>query len=276
VQQTGYAASTVGAFVLGFVVNTVFLIHVCLIVLTTSYYSNESGCGWTIEPNNNQALAAFEIIWTIGIAWMVIVQSPANLRLHFWRRSPLASSDYVSVWTPASHHVLGGEHDLSSLDNRLASMASFWSSFIRGIYSDVTLPDAPGQIEVCEVSVSPTGERFINYRLRRLVYIGDFNAFMPIVIPVASFVDDILDSKDGLTSIGAHFLQAQIGPNEIRVQAPSLLRALLEEFSKGFYTYQVFQLTPSSQTPYLELAYLLFVRPLCHGHGSILQVGTWV
>ena len=186
------------------------------------------------------ALLAFEIVWTIGVIWMLFIKWPANLRMHFWRRSPLHAASFVRVWSPAVKTLLAGGADVKDMEETANKLEGYFNWFFAAVYSDVSLPTASGQWEVCPVLVSAAGERFITHRLRQLVYSVAVNAFVPVVCAVPSAVDDLLRSATGLTSREAQLRLARVGPNTIQVPEPNVINVLVDEFNKGFYTYQAF------------------------------------
>jgi hypothetical protein len=190
--------------------------------------------------DEDQSLFAFEIVWTVGVVWMILIKWPVQLRIHFWRRSPLAESDYVRIWSPTEKKLIATGADIAFLTDLFSKLDTTLNGFFSFIYSDITLPKENGMWEICDVHTSLVGERFITYHLRQLVYSVEENAFIPVVCQVPSTVEELLAAVDGHTSHEAMMRRVRVGPNTIQVPEPSIIRVLIQEFSIGFYTYQVF------------------------------------
>lgn len=171
------------------------------------------------RPTIDQALVAFEIVWTVGVVWMVFLQWPVHLRMHFWRRSPLSTADFVRVWTPSAAAVVvssAGE-DVNHLRSFLSKTELRLNAFFAAVYSDVTLPKEAGHWEICPVHDSAAGERFVTHRLRQLVYSATVNAFVPVKCALPTTVVGLLGASGGLSSSEAALRLARVGPNVIKV-----------------------------------------------------------
>jgi hypothetical protein len=243
-QQTGFSNNIIGTILYFLVLASVVFIHFCLVILTVSYYNNDNDCGgWTLETDYQQALLAFEIVWGVGAVWMLFIKWPTNLRAHFYRRSPLASADYVRVWSPVSSQLLAADESIRKMDSFTGGVLNGLNSFFNAVYAERTLPTAEGKWEVCKVRVSPIGERFIMFRLRQMIYTESAKAFVAVKVDLKLGVDDLLtmiDKEGGITDEEARSRRARVGPNLIQVPKHSALYVIIAEFSKGFYTYQCF------------------------------------
>jgi hypothetical protein len=115
-QQTGFATTLVGSLLYYLTLGTVLFVHFCLVLTCISYYANDNDCGgWTLESNYQQALLAFEIVWMVGAAYMLVLKWPTRLRLHFWLRVSLENAEFVRVWSPEDKNILAQSKDVMLL-----------------------------------------------------------------------------------------------------------------------------------------------------------------
>jgi hypothetical protein len=242
VQEAGFAEHPVGTLLYRMVQATVGFIQFCLVILTVSYYNNDDDCGgWTLEPEYQTALLAFEIVWGVGIVFMFAIKIPQSLRLHFWARAPLASAEYVRVWGPTDKRLFTTDTRIEWLSTTATAIGKATASVMNTLYSDVTLlSDKSGAWEVCRVDKTASGGRYITYRLNQLIFSADTQTFVPASVPMPVTVGGLLASEKGLLSSTATARLELVGPNVIAVPEPDALATISTEFNKGFYTYQVF------------------------------------
>ena len=82
--------------------------------------------------------------------------------------------------------------------------------------------------------------RYFVFRLRRYVYDDDTSQFTPDAIYVGDTLGDFLSLKAGRTMDEAKDRYLLLGGNTLDIPAPSYIRNIYQEFSKTFYTYQLF------------------------------------
>jgi len=243
--QTGYNFSFIGYALYWTILLTVGYIHFCLVLLTVSYYNIDEGIGmWFFDKDDDRrVLRAFEIVWMVGAAYTVVLQWPKELKLHFMLRAPLTRSNYVRVWFTTPEIVLSSNSNMQKFQAIGRWIDYVFNLFFAFLYSDVTLPsNIKGSWTVCPVSLTDDGQRVITYQLRVLVFDEASGAFVPLPPDVPITIPELVAKGLGEGIAPAHVarIRSRVGSNTIDVARPEIFATLVEEFTKPFYTYQMF------------------------------------
>lgn len=254
--QTGYKGMTwirnpLGTFLYTAIIITLMGLQAILAIMTFFYYIEQGAIfsyKSSIFKSDVQVLTIFEIAWGVAFALTFFLKWPTSIQSIFYRRCLLREATYVAVYTPNEETNTLGSKDDSSAYPKLKWTQSFMSTFYRGffslmsfIYSDVQA-NRNGKVTFCNVITD--GEhhhvRYFVFRLRRYVFNEDSAMFIPVSIEIGSTLGEFLSLHAGLTTAEAQERKFLLGPNFIDVPEPSYLKNVQLEFSKPFYTYQLF------------------------------------
>lgn len=136
------------------------------------------------------------------------------------------------------------------------------------------LTKSPGlrdQFLTFKVKTTDSGERIITHQLRQLIYSVDAGAFIPTTVAIPSAVAELTKSTLGITTSLAKSIQATAGPNLIALEAPNLYSVVFDEFSKGFYTYQIFMAWLWLNFSYWHMG-IIYTVVVCVGGLSVAYV----
>ena len=242
--QSGYNFSVFGYVLFWLQLLTIFYIHFCLVVLTVSYYNidNEVGMWYLDQADDRRTLKAFEIVWMVGFAFMVLMLWPSDLKLHFMLRARLDSAQCVRIWIANPTTLLMPDMQVKRLFTWWCTLEKIWNGFFALLFSDVTLPSDSGSWTTCFVTTTHDGRRVITHQLRVLVYNSEINAFVPFPVAVPNTVVELIEQGNGagVDVEVATQIRQRSGPNKIDVPKPEIFSTLVAEFSRPFYTYQAF------------------------------------
>eukprot|EP00808_Paulinella_micropora_P026704 g73567.t1 len=247
--QTGYRASWIGDVLYLLVMLTTVGFQVLLLLLVLMYYAMADGIleGEFYFKDQKQALAVFEVVWSICVVWWVFLKWPTSVYSLFLRRCPLNEAEYVAVFTEKE------EGALMSKDNE--SLWLVWSKwlvfglnkfinwFCRALFSDRSTPAGRiGDVEICrvDITVRSDGKEWREFKFHLCQYIldTDTGVFKAGKVNMGDTLKDLTENTLGLSNLEVLDRRAMVGPNEVRMRDPSFFTSLVEEFSKIFYVYQ--------------------------------------
>lgn len=250
--QTGYMG---GYSCIGFLKNPIGMslyyglfimllgLHGILAMLTIWYYGQQgaiSGINYHFADDVN-LLQAFELTWIVAFPISFLVKWPPSILSLYLRRSLLKNANYVAVFTPIeADKVLATGKGVKRIANFLSMLYHTYVWFMQFIFSDVNSRN-DGEITYCPV-IEEHGSRFFVFRLRRYIFDEETSKFEPGYINIGTNYGDIISRKKGLTTSEVKELRKHVGPNTIDIKKPFLLRTVVQEFSKPFYTYQLFMI----------------------------------
>lgn len=237
-QQTGYEFNYIGAFLYVNVMLTAVGFQIVLIVLTVSYYYTDKGLVNWISPNQDQSLVLFEATWHIASFWMLWVIFPYNLRIQYMRRCALETATVVEVWSPLEEQLLQKEARKAAAC--MSTLEQTMDRVINGFCYCRKVRNQKGAATACPVVTKANGDRVIMYQLCPYIFCKKASAFIPVKIRMSSETKVVLDMKKGLKRSTAEQRFGLFGPNILDIPRPNILSSLIAEFSKGFYTYQLF------------------------------------
>jgi predicted P-type ATPase len=250
--QTGLKDSIAGWTLYIGVIMTLIGLQIVLLLCVICYYfildrpqiqrdTPNLKMGWSPFADGVNALYVFIIAWSVGFAWVAFFKRPQSLYSVFLRRCDLKDSSTVAVFIPDSRGV-------ESLNK---GSSESWSTTIyktlNGAFDTVfaflfSEPEhnEPGQTTYCSVSTDDNNVRFFEFQMRRYNYVPEADTFYPAELPVEGKSAELLKMKSGLTTQEEKQRHGIIGPNVVRIESPSFIKILFNEFSRIFYVYQNF------------------------------------
>jgi hypothetical protein len=99
-----------------------------------------------------------------------------------------------------------------------------------------------GVFKYCPVKTDAKGTRYFTFLFRRYNYDPESESFVPGLYKVGDKLGDFVSAKTGLTSEQVQERISIVGIKAIEMEEPSFLKVLINEFSKAFYTYQLFMI----------------------------------
>lgn len=194
---------------------------------------------WSPFTSAEQSLYAFEIVWAIGFAWVVMFKRPPSLFTVFLRRCPLEQATYVSVFVPdGEDEQLVNEDIKQTLTSQIfTSISNGFDKVLKVIFSEVN-HGVPGVDEF--VPVLNDDGLYIEFRLRRYHFDENKKCFEPSALHIGGSGPQLYAMRTGLATSQIREKVSHIGYNVIKIEEPSFFRILLREFSRTFYVYQNF------------------------------------
>jgi hypothetical protein len=234
---------------------------VILAFLTIQYYAldgNQYVDGRKVFfEDEEQLLKTFIIAWSAGFVWCFALKWPFTIQSLFLRRCQLKASTHVAVYvkrSASSDRTLAG---LTNKESRCFGFEFFKDLFHRVfgyvqtimsfIFSDrdcFHLSD-DGIYQICRVEKGSDGTRFFVFLFRRYNFDDETGLFKPGRWVVGEFLQDLQAAADTDMGLSIQDVQARyrvVGLNTIEMEKPSYLSAVRREFSKPFYTYQLFMI----------------------------------
>jgi hypothetical protein len=218
-------------------------LHVILGILTVWYYGlilELPSMKYHFEDDVN-VLQAFELTWVVAFPISFLLKWPPSILSLYFRRSLLKYATHVAVFSPvdADRTVDDGKgvHKLTAF---LSTLYRFFTAVMRFIFSDVNTR-LHGEITYCPV-IEENGIRYFIFRLRRYIYDEETLKFEPGNFTVGTTLGDFIAAKNGLSTPEVSNVRRHVGPNTIDIKKPFILRSIMQEFSKPFYTYQLFMI----------------------------------
>lgn len=176
---------------------------------------------------------------------------PHSIRSLHYRRCVLGESTHVAIAVTDSE--LDGE-EITFQQNYIQGLRKFFSAFfavvhdvMSVIFSDRNSFGCPrkgnGYFAVLPVLTDPgSGGKYFIFRFRRYNLAGD--RFLPGSLNNLNYLKDITsaDRTNGLSSAEVKARRQIVGENHISIPKPWFPRCIQKEFSKPFYTYQLFMI----------------------------------
>jgi cation-transporting ATPase 13A2 len=155
----------------------------------------------------------------------------------FYRRALLQEATHVAVFTPLEVDKTVDE-DIG-IQKRLLVLQQHFHSIMAFIFSEVHLDRQKGEVSYCRVQ-QDHGTRYFIFRLRRYSYDPTLSMFVPGQVQVGDTLGDFMALSKGLDPTEVIIRRQVVGYNTIQVRKPFLPMNIIKEFSKPFYTYQLF------------------------------------
>lgn len=180
-------------------------------------------------------------IWYFGLSY-----NKERLRSLFRTQCPLAEATHVAIWTPTKVVKVRKSEFQQKLDRYLEIPGYVFERFFTVLFGIQPIqpdPSKEGRTDTVKVQRHFDGTRYFDYELRRFVYDSSRDVFDFGRVPPKSFTQ-LCHEVQGLTSQQALQVEREFGPNRIYIPVPSYFSAIISEFTKGFYVYQLFVLLP--------------------------------
>lgn len=240
--QTAYREEIFGTFIYISTMLTIFGLQALLAVLTVLYYVQQGAITrWQpVFEDEKQVLLAFEITWTVGLVWTFMFKWPHSVQSLFYRRCTFKDAAHVAIFAPPEALRVKPK-DRSYVSQILAILNLIgvaFHSFMAFIFSDVSCVDR-SRIKFCPVRTE-NGIRFFYFQLRRYNYDFENDQFVPGELSLGNTIGLLHDARAGLTQVEVEKRRSVIGMNTIQLDPPDPIRAITDEFSGVFYTYQSF------------------------------------
>lgn len=184
----------------------------------------------------------------VGIVWCFFLKYPTSVHSLFLRRCLFDESSYVAVRAPV-RRVDTNDKTKKWITDVLSSVNSCFHSVMSFLYSDASLHpqgSASNQVTFCPVREDKkTGSRYFYFRMRRYTYDSKSERFVLGCWDVTEgstighWTDEDYMYK-GISENEATKRFGFVGPNVLDLKKPTILRSIMNEFSKPFYLYQNF------------------------------------
>jgi len=259
--QIGYKFHVVGN-ALHYITLITFAAWIALMAWLTIQYYALDGSEFVSKrkvqfQDEEQLLKTFIIVWSVGFVWCFALKWPLTIQSLFLRRCLLEQSTHVAVFlenaandndhkshakTETSSCV--GFYFLKDVFDRAFGCICVFMSFL---FSDSNCYhlNSNGKYEICRVQRDASGTRFFVFLFRRYNYDSASGLFVPGRWVVGKTVEELLaaaDTNTGLSLQDVEERRRMVGHNSIEMENPVFLKVLLREFSKPFYTYQLFMI----------------------------------
>jgi hypothetical protein len=217
-------------------------------------------------------LVAFEIAWTIGFLWTLMLKWPFSIESIFWKQCPIAHADQICVFVPKHK-----ENDMAK--ESTATPPKFFSKWGQALDNVVTA----GNLFMSMIFAAPAHglygsfhfvpvktdqgkgdeRRFFVFQFRCYNYHVQEERFLPGKWDHSPKLAELVQER-GLSMAEVQRRLRVVGPNKIESALPTALQCLIQEFSKPFYTYQTFILWTWVPLDYYFLAVV---------HGTVIVFG---
>jgi Cation transporter/ATPase, N-terminus len=201
-----------------------------------------------------QVLKVFIVCWSMGFVWFFALKWPYSIQSLFLRRCLLCEATFVGIFmkrtdktAPTDIKMKGGcsaAYEFLSL--LFARAFDFIQTFFSLLFSDRdcfhTNPD--GTYQICPVKRSYSDDsRYFILTFRRYNFDNEASKFVAGKFEVGETIEDLQNAGSNDVGLAAHDVKHRlrlVGPNSIEVPKPNFFKILTEEFSKAFYTFQLF------------------------------------
>jgi hypothetical protein len=277
--QTGYKIHPIGCLVAVLTYLTILAVYFTLMWLIIQYYVQQEAIRWSFTTmyfeDEGQVLLCFIILWMAGFLWMISLKFPHCIYGIHLRRCVLNEADYVAISVQRlavkSTEVVKHSHEY------LYGVKTFFASFYDVVHSVMTFVfsdlhffgcERKGDATFCMRPVETdrtnrdgTTTRYFTFEFRRYsLCINDndddddegvcssrtaTSLFVPGHCDMSAnnkTIGDIcmLDNGKGLSEEQVQRQCRLLGKNKIEMITPRFWRALKEECTTPFYTYQIF------------------------------------
>jgi len=238
----GHLANPIGMILYYSLLIMLFCLH-GILAMTTIWYYVVIGSITRLKNNPFEdevnILQAFILTWIVTFPISFLIKWPPSIISLYLRRSVLKHATHVAVFTPLEAAITVDDgKSTQRLANFLSKLYFCFNAGMRFIFSDVN-NSIHGEVTYCPVVVK-NGSRYFMFRLRRYIYDDETAKFEPSSFNVGATIGDFSSAKNGLSTSQVMNVRRHVGPNTIDIKKPFILRSILNEFSKPFYTYQMF------------------------------------
>jgi len=206
--------------------------------------------------DEEQLLKTFIIVWSVGFVWCFALKWPYTIRSLFLRRCLLQESTHVAVLVKRMGKEQKGPNGAANksgcfghgfLTDLFARVYGYVRAFMSLLFSDNDCfhLSADGVYQICPVQKGSDGTRFFVFLFRRYNFDAETAEFVPGKMVVGESVKDLQaagSSDNGLSVQDVEDRYRIVGLNSIEMEKPVFLKVVSEEFSKPFYTYQLFMI----------------------------------
>jgi Cation transporter/ATPase, N-terminus len=250
--QTGYRVHPVGLAIYIMTVLTFIGIQALLFFLTIDYYiivEKVTRLGEAKFQDEEQGLKVFIITWMVSFIWCFTLKWPYSVHSLLLRRCTLDKATHVAVSvfvnTKETEEVFDDTY-LKSVRLFFSTFFSLVNSFLRQLFSEVDpcgRSSKPNSVyHIIKVRHDGNNIPYYLFMFRRYNLSG--NVFTPGKLTVGNTIGDLAKatSRSGLTAEEVRQRQFVVGYNMIEIKKPTPLGAIINEFTKPFYTYQNFMI----------------------------------
>jgi len=243
--QTGYKNNYFGLFLYALVIATMLGFQISLCILCVMYYyigyELYNNSDMRVLPNVTQMLKVYEITWHVGLVWSLILKWPPSILMLFRRRCPLQEAQFVSVFEETQVMQVTRTRSLERMKYVVDTLLAGGNAFCATIFSDVTRPNTPGMVTICQVITQEDGSRYFYYKLKKFNYNAKSDRFeAPRPRITTETLRSLAQMKGGLNKEESRARFLEDGANTLTISEPTPLGVLFEEFGKTFYLYQNF------------------------------------
>jgi cation-transporting ATPase 13A3/4/5 len=249
--QTGYqgfgsSSSTIGFLLYCLTMITLFGYQILLAALTVFYYVQQGAISWfsPVFEDEIQVLKVYEITWGVAFFYTVLLKWPKSIRSIFYRRSTLSNATHVAVMTPVGKERMGEEsnYKLQVIKGAITFVKQFVNRIMSVIYCDTRVDNREYDVTFCAVQSDENGIRHFFFRLRRYNFDEESRLFLPGSMKAGETFEDFVQGRSGLDSVEVSKRKSVVGSNVIQMSRPFFILTMINEFSKFFYTYQIFMI----------------------------------
>ena len=207
--------------------------------------------------DEEQLLKTFIITWSVGFVWCFALKWPFTIQSLFLRRCQLHASSHVAVFVKRSatsdQTVTRNTNDKSGclgfnffkdLFDRSFGYVRIFMAFVFSDRDCFHLSE-DSIYQICRVQHDAEGTRFFVFLFRRYNFDAKTGLFAPGRWVVGESLQDLQAAADtdvGLSRKDVEERYRVVGLNSIEMEKPWYLRVVRREFSRPFYTYQLFMI----------------------------------
>ncbi|KAI8099031.1 uncharacterized protein BX664DRAFT_320215 [Halteromyces radiatus] len=225
----GFKNDYFGWFALGSVVITTLLFIVFLACIVSDNYGNlAGGVELYVFLTGDLSSQIYCVVWHVSGAWFaVLLMTQQRLRNYFRIESYAHTCPYIQVERKQDPLIF-----LDDGSKWLAKFREIEAKFVQRFGWDISIITAP-------VRKTTNNVRYFEYQCMRYVYNAQKTRFEPYEFDLGTTHRQLQGWADGVSSEEAFQRLELLGPNLIRVQVPSIPRAVIQEFASLLYLYQM-------------------------------------
>ncbi|KAI9308568.1 hypothetical protein BJ944DRAFT_174600 [Cunninghamella echinulata] len=224
----GFKNDYFGLFTFGSVIVTSLLFVVFLACIVSDNYGNLGGAELAIFLTGDLSSQIYCVVWHISGAWFAaILITQQRLRNYFRIESYAHKCPHIQIERKQDPLIF-----LDDGSKWLAKLRQWESVFIERFGWNIT-------IKTTDVHKTTSNVRYFEYQCMRYVYNAQKTKFEPYEFDLGNTHQELQSWSKGVSSEEAFQRLELLGPNLIRVEVPSILRAIIQEFSSLLYLYQM-------------------------------------
>ena len=195
-----------------------------------------------------QLLKTFVIVWSVGFTWCFALKWPYSIQSLFWRRCNLDEADHVAFFQElATAPTVSSKGESSMLWRMMVpffeNISSGFTTVMSTIFSDKEYWHfKEGTFIYAPVKTTGDGTRYLVFSLQRYNFDTNSQTFLPATWSIGTTLGELAAHEEGMTTKDRDERVHQVGLNAIEMHKPKFLVLLLLEFTKPFYTYQLYML----------------------------------